>query len=109
MGVVCLPASALRPLSPSNRVKTWASWKGYGPGELGEAHEDVLIVAGDISSSLERAAETLTDLKERYDEVRGRRREEGEGDISERDALVSPSELPLQSRLVHRKQGMAWT
>lgn len=53
------------------RVKTWASWKGYKSGELGEAHEDVLIVAGDISSSLERTAETLTDLKERYDEVRG--------------------------------------
>lgn len=57
-------------LSSPNRVKTWRSWKGCGPGELGEAHEDVLIVAGDISSSLERAAETLTDLKERYDEVR---------------------------------------
>jgi len=51
------------------RVKTWASWKGYDSGELGEAHEDVLIVAGDISSSLERIAETLADLKERYDEV----------------------------------------
>ncbi|CAM9213644.1 unnamed protein product [Ectocarpus fasciculatus] len=50
-------------------VKSLASWKGDGDGELGEGHEDVLIVAGDISSSLERSAETLECLMERYDEV----------------------------------------
>ena len=37
---------------------------------LGEGHEDVLMVAGDVSSSLERLLETLTDLKKRYDQVR---------------------------------------
>ncbi|CAM9237004.1 unnamed protein product [Scytosiphon promiscuus] len=50
-------------------VKTWESWRGQETGGLGEGHEDVLIVAGDISSSLERSAETLSHLKERYDEV----------------------------------------
>ena len=33
----------------------------------------MLVVPGDISSSLDRSAETLTELKERYDEVGGTR------------------------------------
>lgn len=91
------------PVSPSDRVKTWASWKGYDSGALGEAHEDVLIVAGDISSSLERAAETLTDLKERFDEVRGwrtrtRRRRKRTG-----GALVFAPELVCLRRTAARR------
>lgn len=48
----------------ARRVKTWPSWKGS------ETHEDVLLVAGDVSSSLDRSAETLSGLKELYDQVR---------------------------------------
>lgn len=76
---------------PSNRVKTWASWKGYNSGELGEAHEDVLIVAGDISSSLERTAETLADLKERYDEVRA----------NAPSCVLAAVRLPSNTKLLH--------
>ncbi|CAM9447791.1 unnamed protein product, partial [Ectocarpus sp. 12 AP-2014] len=75
-------------------VKSWESWKGDEDGDLGEGHEDVLIVAGDISSSLERSAETLECLMERYDEVffvvgnhemwTGRRRPEGGVDSVEK-------------------------
>ncbi|CAN0439707.1 unnamed protein product, partial [Laminaria digitata] len=50
-------------------VKRLPSWKGSGTDGQGEGHEDVLVVPGDISSSLERSAETLTELKNRYDEV----------------------------------------
>lgn len=64
-------------LARQHRVKTWASWKGHEAGGLGEAHEDVLIVAGDISSSVERLGETLSHLKERYDEVRDRNNKKG--------------------------------
>ncbi|CAN0426697.1 unnamed protein product [Pylaiella littoralis] len=93
-------------------VKTWASWKGYEAGELGEAHEDVLIVAGDVSSSLERSAETLTDLKERYDEVffvvgnhemwtgsRKRRTEEGGEGGGDEDAIDSVEKLVQMHRM----------
>lgn len=51
------------------RVKKLPSWKGSEAGSRGEGHEDVLVVPGDISSSLDRSVETLTELKKRYDEV----------------------------------------
>lgn len=67
-------------LPPPDRVKRLPSWKGSGTDGQGKGHEDVLVVPGDISSSLDRSAETLTELKERYDEVRLRARHVGHVD-----------------------------
>ena len=58
-------------------MKKLPSWKGSGTDGQGKGHEDVLVVPGDISSSLDRSAETLTELKERYDEVQERTRTQG--------------------------------
>lgn len=33
-------------------------------------HEDILLIPGDVSSSMERLEETLSDLTDRYDQVR---------------------------------------
>lgn len=51
------------------RIKTWPSWREGSDGR-GMGYKDVLIVAGDVSSSLERLLATLSEAVDRYDEVR---------------------------------------